>query len=45
MKGVTNKNPGNANFRRVLVIFQFSLSVLLIISTLDCWKTAQLFAK
>jgi len=34
MKGVINKNPGNAQFRRVLVIFQFSLSVLLIICTL-----------
>jgi putative ABC transport system permease protein len=34
MKGVINKNPGNAQFRRILVIFQFSLSVLLIICTL-----------
>jgi ABC-type antimicrobial peptide transport system permease subunit len=34
MKGIINKNPGNAGFRRVLVIFQFSLSVLLIICTL-----------
>ena len=34
IKGVINKNPGNSHFRRVLVIFQFSLSVLLIISTL-----------
>ena len=34
IKGVINKNPGNAQFRRVLVIFQFSLSVLLIICTL-----------
>jgi putative ABC transport system permease protein len=34
MKGVINKNPGNAQFRRVLVIFQFSLSILLIICTL-----------
>jgi putative ABC transport system permease protein len=34
IKGVINKNPGNAKFRRVLVIFQFSLSVLLIICTL-----------
>ena len=34
IKGVVNKNPGNAQFRRVLVIFQFSLSVLLIICTL-----------
>jgi putative ABC transport system permease protein len=34
MKGVINKNPGNARFRRVLVIFQFSLSILLIICTL-----------
>jgi ABC-type antimicrobial peptide transport system permease subunit len=34
IKGLINKNPGNAQFRRVLVIFQFSLSVLLIICTL-----------
>jgi len=34
IKGVINKIPGNAQFRRVLVIFQFSLSVLLIICTL-----------
>jgi putative ABC transport system permease protein len=38
MKGVINKNPGNAQFRRVLVIFQFSLSVLLIICTLIVGK-------
>jgi putative ABC transport system permease protein len=34
MKGVINRNPGNTQFRRVLVIFQFCLSVLLIICTL-----------
>jgi len=34
IKGIINKNPGSAGFRRVLVIFQFSLSVLLIICTL-----------
>ena len=34
MRGSVNKTPGNAQFRRVLVIFQFSLSVLLIICTL-----------
>jgi hypothetical protein len=34
IKHVINKNPGNAQFRRVLVILQFSLSVLLIICTL-----------
>lgn len=34
MKGVINNNPGKAQFRRVLVIFQFSLSVMLIICTL-----------
>jgi len=34
MKGDCNKNPGNARFRRVLVIFQFSLSVMLILCTL-----------
>jgi ABC-type antimicrobial peptide transport system permease subunit len=38
IKGVINNNPGNAQFRRVLVIFQFSLSVLLIISTLIVGK-------
>jgi ABC-type antimicrobial peptide transport system permease subunit len=38
MKGVITKNPGNAQFRRVLVIFQFSLSVLLIICTLIVGK-------
>ena len=34
IKGVNNKNQGNAGFRRVLVIIQFSLSVFLIICTL-----------
>jgi putative ABC transport system permease protein len=34
MKGTVNKNPGNTGFRRILVIFQFSLSILLIICTL-----------
>jgi len=34
MKGISNKNPGNAGFRRALVIFQFSLSILLVICTL-----------
>ena len=34
MKGVITKNPGNTQFRRFLVIFQFSLSILLIICTL-----------
>ena len=34
MKGIINKNPGKTGFRRVLVIFQFSLSILLIICTL-----------
>jgi ABC-type antimicrobial peptide transport system permease subunit len=34
MNGVINKNPGNAQFRRALVVFQFSLSVLLIICTI-----------
>ena len=34
IKGVINKNPGTTGFRRVLVIFQFSLSVVLIICTL-----------
>jgi len=34
IKGNINKNPGNSGFRRILVIFQFSLSILLIICTL-----------
>ena len=34
MKGVITKNPGKGKFRRVLVIFQFSLSGMLIICTL-----------
>ena len=34
MKGVINKNPGNAGFRRVLVVFQFTLSFLFIMCTL-----------
>ncbi len=34
LRGINIKNPGNAGFRRVLVIFQFSLSILLIICTL-----------
>jgi putative ABC transport system permease protein len=38
MKGFINKNPGNAKFRRVLVIFQFSLSILLIVCTLIIGK-------
>ncbi len=33
IKGLTNKNPGKAKFRRGLVIFQFSLSIVLIICT------------
>ena len=34
IKGVINKDPGNAKFRRVLVIFQFTLSIVLIVCTL-----------
>ena len=34
IKGIISKNPGNTGFRRVMVILQFSLSVLLIICTL-----------
>jgi len=34
IKGVINKDPGNAKFRRALVIFQFTMSVVLIVSTL-----------
>ncbi len=38
MKGMINKNPGNAVFRKTLVILQFSLSILLIICTLIVGK-------
>jgi putative ABC transport system permease protein len=38
MNGVINRNPGNTQFRRVLVVFQFTLSVLLIICTLIVGK-------
>ncbi|HEX3006486.1 MAG TPA: FtsX-like permease family protein, partial [Bacteroidales bacterium] len=38
MRGIINKNPGNARFRRALVIFQFSLSILLIVCTLIIGK-------
>jgi|WetSurMetagenome_2_1015567.scaffolds.fasta_scaffold01655_3 putative ABC transport system permease protein len=34
ISGAINKNPGKAGFRRLLVIFQFSLCILLIICTL-----------
>lgn len=34
IKGLTDKNPSNPRLRKILVIFQFSLSVLLIICTL-----------
>jgi len=34
IKGIFTKKPGNARFRKVLVIFQFSLSIMLIICTL-----------
>ena len=34
MRGVIQRNPGTIKFRTVLVVFQFSLSILLIISTL-----------
>jgi len=34
IRGTVDKNPRNAGFRRILVIFQFSLSILLIICTL-----------
>jgi ABC-type antimicrobial peptide transport system permease subunit len=34
INGTINKNPGNAGFRRILVIFQFSLSILLLTCTL-----------
>jgi ABC-type antimicrobial peptide transport system permease subunit len=38
MKGIVNKNPDKALLRRFLVIFQFSLSVLLIICTIIVGK-------
>lgn len=34
IKGIFTKTPGNTRFRRVLVIFQFSLSAILIICTM-----------
>lgn len=34
IKKLINKNPGNAQFRKILVIFQFALSVFLILCTL-----------
>ncbi|MGD0581976.1 MAG: FtsX-like permease family protein [Bacteroidales bacterium] len=34
IKGIFTKNPGNTRFRKILVIFQFSLSIILIICTL-----------
>jgi len=34
IKGVINKDPGNAKFRRMLVIFQFTLYIVLIVCTL-----------
>lgn len=34
IRGIINKNPAKAEFRRVLVIFQFSISIILIICTL-----------
>jgi putative ABC transport system permease protein len=34
IKGVINKNPRNLRFRRILVIFQFTLSFMFIICTL-----------
>jgi putative ABC transport system permease protein len=34
IKGAVNKNPGNTGFRRILVIFQFTLSIVLITCTL-----------
>jgi ABC-type antimicrobial peptide transport system permease subunit len=38
MKGVITRNPGNTQFLRVLVIFQFSLSVMLVTCTLIVGK-------
>jgi putative ABC transport system permease protein len=34
MKGIINNSPVNVKFRRILVIFQFSMSVILILCTL-----------
>ncbi len=33
LRGIIIKNPGKAEFRRLLVVFQFSLSIILIICT------------
>ncbi|HEX2919692.1 MAG TPA: ABC transporter permease [Bacteroidales bacterium] len=41
MKGIFGTNPGKAKFRSALVVFQFSLSVLLIICTLTVAKQLQ----
>jgi putative ABC transport system permease protein len=38
MRGIIIKNTGKAQFRRVLVVFQFSLSIILIICTLIVGK-------
>jgi ABC-type antimicrobial peptide transport system permease subunit len=38
MKGIINNNPGKAAFRRFLVIFQFTVAILLIICTLTVGK-------
>jgi putative ABC transport system permease protein len=38
IRSVISKNPGNTRFRRVLVISQFSLSIILIICTLIVGK-------
>jgi ABC-type antimicrobial peptide transport system permease subunit len=35
MKGIINNSPVNAKLRRILVIFQFSMSVILILCTLS----------
>ncbi len=38
LKGFVNKGKSGANFRRVLVVFQFTLSIVLIIGTIIIFK-------
>jgi ABC-type antimicrobial peptide transport system permease subunit len=45
MKGIVYTKPGNTKFRSALVIFQFSLSILLIICTLIVYKQVQYLQK
>lgn len=45
IRGLTVRNQGNANFRKIMVIFQFSVSLLLIIFTLVVRKQIDYFEK